>query len=119
MILNHPEDLQLDFTNVGSNVTFTVNTTNAGFTYQWQKDGNNISDIVNAYSGTTNTTLTKLSANKADSGQYRVRVSSRYGSVLSYQANLTFGKYCAYSEYCTAMVWQMHAQHTVDSTLSS
>ena len=92
-ILAHPVDLQLNVdTNTGSNVTFTVNADGSELTYQWQKDGNNIFDTANTYSGTMSATLTILSVTTDDSGQYRVIVSSPYGSVLSNQASLTYGK---------------------------
>ena len=89
MIVVHPED-QLNIIDQ-SNATFTVTASGLALTYQWQKDGTDISDSVDTYSGTNTATLIILSATEDDSGKYRVRISNPAGSTLSNQANLTFG----------------------------
>ena len=93
MILTHPQDIQHSVAD-GSDVTFTVVATGTQLSYQWQKNGINIFNLANTYSGTTTATLTILSLTTVDSGQYRVVISNSAGSVTSNQASLTFGKYC-------------------------
>ena len=92
MIVTHPQGLQHSIVD-GSDVTFTVIATGTQLSYQWQKNGINIFNTANTYSGTTTATLTILSVTAVDSGQYRVSVSNSAGSVISNQASLTFGKY--------------------------
>ena len=94
MILTHPQDIQHSVAD-GSDATFFVTATGFQLNYQWQKNGINIFDTANTYSGTTTATLTVLSVNINDTGLYRVIVSNSAGSVFSNQANFTVGKCCA------------------------
>ncbi|UYZ62525.1 PQQ-dependent sugar dehydrogenase [Hymenobacter weizhouensis] len=67
----------------GQSASFTVQATGtAPLSYQWQKDGVNIS-------GATGATYTIASVTAADAGQYRVVVSNAAGSVTSAAATLT------------------------------
>lgn len=67
----------------GNSISFSVGASGtAPFTYQWQKDGNNLS-------GATADTLTFASAHAADAGAYKVVVTNSAGSVTSNTANLT------------------------------
>lgn len=68
---------------VGSNASFSVNATGTGtLTYQWKKDGVNIT-------GATSNTYTIASTVLADAGNYTVTVTSDCGSVTSSPAALT------------------------------
>ncbi len=68
----------------GERVTFSVVASGAGpFTYQWQRNGNNIG-------GATGASYTIASAQLSDNGaRFRVRVSNSGGSVFSNEAVLT------------------------------
>jgi pectate lyase/pectin methylesterase-like acyl-CoA thioesterase len=67
----------------GGTVTFSVVATGtAPLTYQWNKDGSDIS-------GATNATLTLTSVQASDAGSYLVRVSNGGGTVTSNPATLT------------------------------
>ncbi len=73
----------------GSNVVFMVAATGAEpLSYQWQKNGANLSDSGNL-SGATSTALTMASAQTSDAGAYRVVVTNGSGSITSAVANLT------------------------------
>lgn len=65
----------------GSNVTFTVTATGTGITYQWQKDGTNIT-------GATDSFYTVTSATAADNGDYKVVITGTCGAVTSSVATL-------------------------------
>ncbi|HEY9172364.1 MAG TPA: PQQ-binding-like beta-propeller repeat protein [Verrucomicrobiae bacterium] len=60
----------------------------APMTYQWRKNGNNLSDGGNV-SGTTTATLTLTGVQFADAGSYSVVVANAAGSVTSQGAMLT------------------------------
>lgn len=67
----------------GSNIALHVRAAGVQpLTYQWQKDGANLS-------GKTNATLTLASVQLSDAGAYRVTVSNSGGSVTSAEARLT------------------------------
>ncbi|MDB6025107.1 MAG: hypothetical protein JWM68_1330 [Verrucomicrobiales bacterium] len=69
--------------NLGSSVTFTVAASGtAPFTYQWKKDGSNISTA-------TNTSYAILSVTTNDLGNYSVGVTNSAGGVISTNAALT------------------------------
>ena len=68
---------------VGANILLTVSVIGAApFSYQWQKDGGDIS-------GATNSAYSIQNAQTNDSGTYSVFVTNSYGSVLSSNAALT------------------------------
>lgn len=72
----------------GSTATFTVNVSNpAGVTYQWQFEGNNLSDG-GKISGATTRTLTVTDVSAAEVGRYRVRASNAIGTTVSAEASL-------------------------------
>ena len=66
----------------GGDVTFTVTATGNNLTYQWQKDGSDIS-------GATATTLTLNNVTSADNGSYTCVITSDCGNVTSDAATLT------------------------------
>ncbi|HEY5914707.1 MAG TPA: immunoglobulin domain-containing protein [Verrucomicrobiae bacterium] len=69
--------------NAGANVTFTVGATGtAPLSYQWQKNGVNIS-------GATSSALTLTSVTSSRAGTYRAVVSNSAGSTTSSSATLT------------------------------
>ena len=69
--------------NEGSSVTFDVTATGTDpLSYQWKKDGSNIS-------GATSASYTISSAKTSDAGSYTVTVSNSAGSVTSSTATLT------------------------------
>ncbi len=68
--------------NEGSEVVISVEATGTGaFNYQWQKDGVNLA-------GKTQRALLIPQATLADSGRYRVIVSSPFGATISSEAQL-------------------------------
>lgn len=74
---------------VGDLVSFHVAASGAGeLSYQWQKDGLNLSDGGNI-SGSTTATLTLTGVQLGDAGDYRVVVSNFAGSTTSSAAALT------------------------------
>lgn len=77
----------------GLDVTFSVSVTGFMLVYQWQKDGINISDTAETYSGTNMTTLMVLSVTEPDdTGNYVVIVYNNAGSAESDPAVLTVCK---------------------------
>ena len=78
MIVTQPEDVT---TTTGMDVQFEVMVSGESPTFQWQKDGTDITDEANTYSGTDTASLTVLSvADVVDEGQYRVVVSNTASS---------------------------------------
>src|SRR5262249_25546392 len=74
--------------NGGTTATFIVSATGTAPTYQWRKNGVDLSDTGNVTgSATPNLTLTNVVA--ADAADYRVVVSNSLGSVTSKVATLT------------------------------
>ena len=72
----------------GTTVNFTVTAAGAPtLTYQWLKDGTNITDV-GSFTGTTTSNLTVTSAQTTENGNYSVIVANDYGSVTSSPAIL-------------------------------
>lgn len=67
---------------VGITVTLTVAASGSGLSYQWRKNGSNIS-------GATSSTLTYSPAAASDSGSYDCVVTNAYGSDTSAAATVT------------------------------
>jgi len=79
---------------VGSTVTFTLSAVGAGtLTYQWQKDGGNLSDGGDI-SGATTHTLQIANAEASDEGDYRCVVTDDCGTTPSEEAALTVTTEC-------------------------
>jgi len=73
----------------GGTAQFTVAATGEGtLTYQWQKNGSDLSNGGH-YSGVTTTTLTVSNADSSDAASYRCVVSNEGGDTLSNSATLT------------------------------
>jgi len=86
-ITQHPSDLAVY---PGQQAVFTVAATGSNLTYQWQKNGGDLSDGGDI-SGATTDTLQIASAEAADSGDYRCVVTGDCGTVTSNAATLTVG----------------------------
>jgi sugar lactone lactonase YvrE len=71
----------------GNPVTLTVTATGTGLSYQWQKNGVNLSDG-GTRSGTTSPTLQISAVAPGDAGQYRAIVSNAGGAIGSTPATL-------------------------------
>ena len=85
----HPVD-QTDVA-PGSDVTFSVTATGTKpLSYQWQKDGVNLSDG-GRISGATTATLTITGVTESDEGGYRCVVTNSAGTATSNTATLTVG----------------------------
>ncbi len=75
----------------GSSATFIIVAAGGSqMSYQWQKDGSNLSNGGH-YSGCTTPFLTISSIDGNDLANYRCRVTNPYGSATSNQAALTLG----------------------------
>lgn len=74
--------------NYGATATFTVVASGTSPTYQWQKNGVNLSNGGNV-SGARTATLTLTSVTQNDAANYRVIVSNAAGSATSSAATLT------------------------------
>ena len=84
----------VDQTNVapGSDVTFSVTATGTKpLSYQWQKDGVNLSDG-GSISGATTATLTITGVMESDEGGFRCVVTNIAGTNISDTATLALGK---------------------------
>lgn len=68
----------------GSNVAFTVAASGTGLTYQWQRNGTNIS-------GANSATLNLSNIQDANAGDYTVVVTNNSGSTTSFPATLLVG----------------------------
>ena len=66
----------------GANVVLNVLATGDGLTYQWRKDGQNLSDLGNV-SGTETDQLTIRSFQPDDTGFYSVLVENAGGSIVT------------------------------------
>ncbi|MHC4796022.1 MAG: immunoglobulin domain-containing protein, partial [Planctomycetota bacterium] len=87
-ITEHPQSQEIPRAPVGSNVTFTISATGNGtINYQWQKDGNDLSNDGH-YSGVTTSTLTISNVHSVDDGNYRCRVSTVCDTLYSNEAIL-------------------------------
>jgi glucose/arabinose dehydrogenase len=79
-ITSHPSNLTVS---QGQSASFTVSATGANpLSYQWQKNGVNIS-------GANSATYTINNAQSSDQGSYRAVVTNSYGSATSNAASLT------------------------------
>jgi ELWxxDGT repeat protein len=78
-ITSHPSS---QIKNLSTSTTFTVTATGTNLTYQWKKDGNNITNA-NA------TSYTISSVASADAGSYSVEVSGTCGTITSNAATLS------------------------------
>ena len=76
----------------GSDVAFSVTATGtAPLSYQWQKDGVDLTDG-GSITGATTATLTITGVMESDEGGYRCVVTNIAGTVTSDTATLTVGK---------------------------
>ncbi len=95
--VNPPPTITTDTTNqvacVGSVVTWSAAATGTGLTYQWQRDGTNLVENVDNFTGTTTATLTNSAVAAADSEDapqgYACVVTIGTCSVTSTLASLT------------------------------
>jgi len=78
-ILAHPQN---QIAIIGSNATFTVTAGGTGLSYQWRKDGADIS-------GANAASYTRTAVTFADQGGYDVVVTGAYGALTSSVATLT------------------------------
>ena len=84
----------VDQTNIapGSDVSFSVTATGtAPLSYQWQKDGVDLTDE-GSITGSTTATLTITGVMESDEGGYKCVVTNIAGMVTSSTAMLTVGK---------------------------
>ena len=72
----------------GTIIVFTVEATGSDLTYQWQKNGRNLTDGTN-YSGTTTANLTVMNAMEIDEGNYTCVLTNVVNSITSNAAELT------------------------------
>lgn len=72
----------------GTIIVFTVEATGSDLTYQWQKNGRNLTDGTN-YSGTTTANLTVMNAMEIDEGNYTCVLTNAVNSITSNAAELT------------------------------
>lgn len=87
-IITQPEDKTVP---LGGIATFTVSAAgNTPFSYQWKKDGNNLSNG-GCISGVNSSTLRISNLQNSDAGMYTCLVSNDYGNELSDQAELKVG----------------------------
>ena len=75
----------------GTAITFMVEATGSDLTYQWQKNGENLSDD-GKYSGTLTATLTVRNVMEEDEGNFTCVVTNVLGDVNSSAAELTVRK---------------------------
>jgi len=87
-ITEHPQSRELPRVPVGSNALFTVGATGDGaINYQWQKNGNDLSDNEH-YSGTTTSAFTISNVHSIDDGTYRCKVTTVCNTIYSNNAIL-------------------------------
>lgn len=99
--------------NAGQQATFSVTATgSATITYQWRKNGTNIS-------GATSSTLTISSAQVANAGSYDVVVSNPAGSVTSNSVMLSINGVSPTFSGWTTLNTGLPSQHTILSPTSS
>ena len=101
----HPVDL----TNIvpGSDVSFSVTATGtAPLSYQWQKDGVDLTDG-GSITGATTATLTITGVMESDEGDYRYVVTNIAGMDTSNAAMLTVGMFavCIVRGYVLVFYW--------------
>jgi beta-galactosidase len=85
LITTQPQNLTIS---VGQSATLSVVATGTSLTYQWRKDGTNLSNGANL-SGATGSTLTLTNCQTTASGAYSVVIANAGGSVTSAAASLT------------------------------
>ena len=73
---------------IGGNATFTTAATGSGLTYQWQKNGVNMSDG-GAISGATSASLTITGVASGDATNYKAMITSSCGSLATNAAILS------------------------------
>ncbi len=88
MIVTQPED-QLDVL-PGESVSFAVEANGTAITFQWQRNGVNVTG--DQFSGDTSSTLTISNVTNGNEGLYQCIVSNIIGSVTSQTARLTVCK---------------------------
>src|SRR5207244_3232261 len=74
--------------NAGTTATFIVTASGTAPTYQWKKNGVNLSNGGNV-SGATTATLTLTGVSQTDAASYTVGITNAAGGVLSSAASLT------------------------------
>jgi hypothetical protein len=84
-ISSHPSSMSA---NVGGTASFTVSASGTGLSYQWKKDGVNLTDG-GSISGATTASLTITNVTTADFGTYTCLVTGSCGSIESNGALLT------------------------------
>lgn len=82
----------------GRTITFMVEATGSELTYQWQRNGGNLTNGAR-YSGTTTATLTVMNVMEADEGSYTCVVTDGVNNDTSNAAQLTVRK-CVYVYSC-------------------
>ena len=84
----------------GSVVSFSVTAIGTEpLSYQWQKDGVNLTDG-GSITGSTTATLAIAGVRESDEGGYGCVLSNTYGMNTSNTATLTVGKSCQCEHYC-------------------
>ena len=79
--------------NENDDATFIVVASGDELTYQWQRDGVNLTDVTDQIMGVATGMLTVMSAQDADEGAYSCLITNGAGdSVESNSANLTVGE---------------------------
>ena len=78
----------------GASIMFTVVATGSDLTYQWQRNGVNLTDGTK-YSGATTAALTVMNVAEEDEGSFTCVVTNVVDSVTSSAAELTVRK-CVY-----------------------
>ena len=90
-VTSHPESPTLVVP--GSDMQFSVTATGtAALSYQWQKDGVNLTDG-GRIKGASTSTLSITAVQKSDEGRYRSVVTNIAGTDTSTSSKLTLGKY--------------------------
>lgn len=84
-ILTQPVSITAE---IGDIVSFSLTATGVNLTYQWKKNGVNLSDNSNI-TGSTSNQLSISNVNSGDIGAYTCEVSGDFGVVTSQEANLT------------------------------
>ena len=87
-ITRHPESKSVA---TGTDTTMTVQATGDNLHYQWQKNGNKLSDD-GRHHGTGTDTLRIVKVEKGDSKCYRCSVKNEIGEEFSKEAVLTVSK---------------------------
>ena len=87
-VIQHPSSVD---SCVGGTATFRISATGCWpLTFQWQKNGVNLSEG-GRFSGVNTSTLTISNLELGDAGNYRCVVTNAYGSAVSFYATLTIG----------------------------